>query len=73
LTQDDAPALARLLRQSHTMRPEDLPRRVDEAARVLGAAGCRVWLVSRDQRSLQLIGPGRHAGDGLRLDGTVAG
>ncbi len=73
MTQDDAPALARLLRQSHTMRPEDLPRRVDEAARMLGAAGCRVWLVSRDQRSLQLIGPGRHCGDGLRLDGTVAG
>jgi hypothetical protein len=73
LTQDDTAALARLLRQSHTMRPEDLPRRVDEAARLLGAAGCSVWLVSRDQRLLQQIGPGREAADGLRLDGTVAG
>lgn len=73
MTKDDTPALALLLRQSHTMRPEDQPRRVDEAARLLGAVGCFVWLVSRDQRSLQRIGPGREAADGLRLDGSVAG
>ena len=73
MPQDETPVLALLLRQSHMMRPEDLPHRVDEAARMLGAQGCRVWLVSRDQRSLQPIGPGPAGVDGLRLDGTVAG
>jgi hypothetical protein len=79
--QDDLPALTRLLRQSHLMAPEDLPRLVDEAARRLGAGGCRIYLVSRDQRSLLPIGHGhghghghdQDDGDELGLDGTVAG
>jgi hypothetical protein len=75
--QDDLPALTRLLRQSHLMAPEDLPRLVDEAARRLGAGGCRIYLLSRDQRSLLPIGhghdDGHDDGDGLGLDGTVAG
>ncbi len=71
--QDDPPALTRLLRQSPLKAPEDLPRLVDEGARRLGAGGCRIYLVSRDQRSLLPIGRGHDDSDGLGLDGTVAG
>ena len=72
MTQHDpaAPALARLLRQSHLMRPEALPRHVDEAALLLGAQGCRIHLVSRDQRALLPLG---HGDEVLSLDGTIAG
>lgn len=40
----------------HLMRPEQLPRRADEAAQLLGAAGCRTYLVARDRRSLVPVG-----------------
>lgn len=76
MTSDDqvGQALARLLRQSHLMRPDDLPRLVDEAARLIGADGCRLYLVSRDQRSLvEVVSGGTAGGDPLGLDGTVAG
>lgn len=67
-------ALAGLLRQSHLMRPDDLPQLVDEAARLLGADGCRLHLVSRDQRTLVEVAPtGGACGEPLGLDGTVAG
>lgn len=67
--------VARLLRQSHLMRPEDLPRRVDEAAQSLGASGCRIYLIARDQRALvPLTAPHDNATtDLLNLDGTLAG
>ncbi len=67
--------LAWLLARSHRMAPEELAPLADEAARRLGARGCRVWLVSRDQRSLQRLPlPGKDdVADGLRLDGTLAG
>lgn len=76
MAQDDqlGAALAGLLRDSHLMRPDDLPRLVDQAARLVGADGCRLYLVARDQRSLVEVAPGGGAcGDPLGLDGTVAG
>jgi hypothetical protein len=67
-------ALTSLLRSSHLMRPESLPEAADEAARVLGAGGCRIWVVSRDQRSLVLAPSMKEpGGELLSLDGTVAG
>ena len=67
--------VARLLRQSHLMRPEQLPQYVDEATRALGATGARIHLVSRDQRNLVplLSRPGEGDDAVLSLDGTVAG
>lgn len=67
--------VARLLRQSHLMRPEQLPRYVDEAVQALGATGAHIHLVSRDQRNLVplLSRPGEDDGPVLSLDGTVAG
>lgn len=67
--------VARLLRQSHLMRPEQLPNYVAEAARDLGASGCHIHLVSRDQRSLVslLSHPEVDTDRSLSLDGTVAG
>ncbi len=76
MTPDDqlGTALASLLRQSHLMRPDDLPRLVDEAARLVGASGCRLYLIARDQRSLvEVASGGKPDGDSLGLDGTVAG
>lgn len=76
MIQDDqlGQALAGLVRQSHLMRPDNLPQLVDEAARRLGAGGCRIYLVARDQRSLVEIAPeGGDGGGALGLDGTIAG
>jgi len=71
---EGAGAIAWLLQQSHLMAPDDLPAAVDEGARRLGALGCRIYLVARDQRSLRpLPQRGEGAGDPLGLDGTVAG
>ena len=65
--------LAWLLRQSHLMAPEDLPAAADEAARQLGAVGCRLYLISRDQRSLRpLLGRAR-SDESLSLEGTLPG
>ena len=67
-------ALATLLRQAHLMRPDDLPRMVDEAARLIGAVGCRLYLIGRDQRSLMPVPQADEPGGApLGLDGTVAG
>ena len=69
-----ADAMAWLVRQSHLMAPDDLPVLVDDAARRLGALGCRLYLISRDQRSLQHLPPREdEPSEGLGLDGTVAG
>jgi hypothetical protein len=66
--------LAWLVRESHLMPPEDVPALADEGARRLGAAACRLYLISRDQQSLQpLLLRGERAGEPLDLDGTVAG
>lgn len=67
--------VAGLLRRSHLMRPEDLPRLVDEAGCALGALGCSIYLVSRDQRALvRLASTGDDVlDDALDLDGTLAG
>ncbi len=67
--------VAGMLRQSHLMRPEQLPQYVDEGACALGASGCHIHLISRDQRTLvPLLPRPEHDQDvGLSLDGTVAG
>ena len=65
--------VAWLLTQSHLMAPEDLPEAADEAARRLGAIGCRLYLVSRDQRALRpLLGRVRSE-ESHSLDGTLPG
>ena len=70
-----ARAVTWLLTESHLMRPQALPTAADEAAHRAGALGCRVHLISRDQRSLvPLPGPGgSHDGEPLTVDGTLAG
>lgn len=78
MPQDDrtGTVLAALLRQSHLMRPEELPRLADETARALGASGCRIYLIGRDQRALvpvETVGGGDPRADSLSLDGTLAG
>ena len=75
MPQDDrtGAVVARLLRLSHLMRPEDLPRRVDEAARSLGASGCRIYLIARDQRALVPLIDEPLDADAHGLDGTLAG
>ncbi len=67
--------LAWLVDRSHRMEPEELAPLADQAGRRLGAAGGRLWLISRDQRSLQRLPlPGEdEPADGLRLDATLAG
>jgi hypothetical protein len=68
-----ASALAELVGASHLMAPEDLPAAADEAARRLGALGCRIHLVTRDQRALRpLLGRGR-TDESASLEGTLAG
>jgi len=55
--------------------PDELAPLVDQTARRLGATGARVWLVSRDQRSLCRLplGAAEQPADALGLDGTLAG
>lgn len=71
----DGSVVAWLLRASHLLAPEDLPRVVDEGGRRMGGNGCRVYLVTRDQGSLRLLPePGSPPTDeALSLDGTVPG
>ncbi len=65
--------IAWLMGRSHLMAPEDLPDAVDEAGRRLGAQGCRIHLVTRDQRVLRpLLGRG-WSDEALGLDGTLPG
>ncbi len=65
--------IAWLMGRSHLMAPEELPDAADEAARRLGARGCRIHLVTRDQRALRPLLHRGDAGDVLRLDGTLPG
>jgi serine/threonine protein phosphatase PrpC len=73
VTQDDPAglALAMLLRRSHLMPPQELPAAADDAARLIGAKGCRMHLVARDQLVLVPLTPGD--GESLTLEGTLAG
>jgi hypothetical protein len=73
VTQDDpaGPAVTRLLRRSHLMSPEELPAAADDAARSIGARGCRIHLVARDQLVLVPLNSGD--GESLTLEGTLAG
>ncbi|MDP9435335.1 MAG: serine/threonine-protein phosphatase [Actinomycetota bacterium] len=65
--------VAWLMRASHLMAPEELPVAADEAARRIGALGCRLYVVTRDQRALRpLLGRG-DSDDLLTLDGTLPG
>jgi len=72
---EGAEAIAWLLDRSHLLAPEELPAAADEGARRLGALGCRIYLISRDQRALRPLPLHRDQDDGepLGLDGTVAG
>jgi hypothetical protein len=76
VTQDDPAdaAVAMLVRRSHLLPPEDLPAAADQAVRLIGAKGCRIRLVARNQRGLVRL-DAAVAGDGepLSLDGTLAG
>jgi len=67
--------VAWLVDRAHLMAPDELAPLVDQAARRLGATGARVWLVSRDQRSLSRLplGAAEQPADALGLDGTLAG
>ena len=86
MTSEDrvAHAVVWLLTESHLMRPEALPAAADEAARRAGALGCRLHLISRDQRALVPLGgvEGSAVGNGSHtpgepeshtVDGTLAG
>jgi hypothetical protein len=68
-----AEALAWLLRRSHLMRPDDLPSAASRTAQMLGATGCRIYLLSRDQTCLIPLGDLDGNGESLSLEGTVAG
>ena len=76
-----AVAVVWLLKQSHLLRPEALPAAADHAGRMAGARGCRVHLISRDQRLLAPLvsvgaGPGLSGPadrEALPVDGSVAG
>jgi hypothetical protein len=71
---DGPDVIAWLVRASHLMAPEDLPRLADEGAHRLGADGCRMHLVTRDQRALRVLPrPGEDQAESLTLDGTLAG
>jgi hypothetical protein len=74
-----ARAIVDLLESSHLLRPEALPQAADAAARTAGARGCRIFLISRDQRSLVPLdgsATGTTATDDdapLSVEGTLAG
>jgi hypothetical protein len=72
-----ARAVAWLLEHSHLMAPEQLPAAADEAARMAGALGCRIHLISRDQRSLVPLAAAVQGvvglDEALAVDGSVAG
>jgi Stage II sporulation protein E (SpoIIE) len=65
---------AGLLRQSHLMRPDDVPGALAEAARPLGVSAARVYLADLQQRHLAPVPTGEdqdaHA---LPIDSTLAG
>ncbi|MFP5218514.1 MAG: PP2C family protein-serine/threonine phosphatase [Actinomycetes bacterium] len=70
-----ARAVAWLLAKSHLMRPGALAAAADEAVRIAGGLGCRVYLVTRDQRSLVALPAPNVDPDAapMTVDGTVAG
>jgi serine/threonine protein phosphatase PrpC len=74
-----ARAVIELLEQSHLLRPEALPAAADEAARTAGALGCRIYLISRDQRCLVPLDgnatgtPATADDEPLSVEGTLAG
>ena len=85
---DVALALMWLISQSHTMRPDELAAAADHATRLAGGAGCRIHLISRDQRALVALplgtpetgSPGTDQDTGheadqdlVPVDGSVAG
>jgi serine/threonine protein phosphatase PrpC len=55
------------------MRPDDLPSAAAQAARMLGATGCRIYLLSRDQTCLIPLDDLEHSDESLSLEGSVAG
>jgi hypothetical protein len=65
---------AGLLRQSHLMRPDDVPGALAEAARPLGVAAAQVYLADLQRRHLAPLPAGQdqdaHA---LPIDSTLAG
>jgi hypothetical protein len=70
----DAPAaIAWLIRSSHLMRPDQLPQLADEAARMMGAVSCTLYVISRDQRSLVPLSPVEPDQEAVTVDGTLAG
>jgi sigma-B regulation protein RsbU (phosphoserine phosphatase) len=76
VTHDDpaGAALAMLVRRTHLMAPDELPTAADDAARLIGAQGCRIHLIARDQAAVVPLGlGGEGCGEPLRLDGTLAG
>jgi hypothetical protein len=75
MSHDDAAsaAVAWLLSRASLMAPEDLPAAADEAARRMGAAGCRIYLVSRDQRGLRPLQGRGTSEELLSLDGSLPG
>jgi hypothetical protein len=75
VSRDDAvsAAVAWLLSRASLMAPEDLPAAADEAARRMGAAGCRIYLVSRDQRGLRPLQGRGTCDELLTLDGSLPG
>jgi hypothetical protein len=67
--------LARLIEESHRMRPDGLGAHVDSAARGLGADGSRIYVVDLEQTVLLPLPNPACAGEPepIAVDGTVAG
>ena len=68
-----ADVVTELMGRSHLMAPEDLPSAADDAVRRLGARSCRIYLVTRDQRSLRPLLRRGYADEVLSLEGTLPG
>jgi stage II sporulation SpoE-like protein len=65
---------AALLRDSHLMRPADVPVALARAARPLGVSAAQIYLADLQQRHLTLLQPDPGlAGSVLPVDGTLAG
>ena len=62
--------LGDLLDHSHTLRPDQLPTVIRDAARRLGADDAVIYVVERDQRLLVALDD---PGSTLDIDGTIAG
>lgn len=75
MTDPGAAAVAWLLTRAHIMPPDELAAHADQAAVMIGAQGGRMWLASRDQRSLLPVPLNGHPepDESLSLDGSLAG